>query len=47
VPDFENSCYTDEEALKSKVFWVLAVLIMFCSLGNFYMTANYKNYVKA
>ena len=46
MPDFENSCYTDTEAIKSSVFWMLVMLIIGSSLGNFYLVMNYKNAVK-
>lgn len=46
VPDFENSCYSDEEGLKSHVFWVLVLLIVGGTFGNYYLTANFKNYAK-
>lgn len=39
---FEFSCYNEEEALGSGVFWKIIGLIVLCSEGNFFMAMNYS-----
>ena len=39
---FEFSCYNEEEALSSGVFWKIIGLIILCSEGNFFMAMNYS-----
>ena len=45
IKDFEYACHSHEEALGSKVFWIIAIVIILSSVGNFYIFSNYKKLV--
>lgn len=41
--NFEFICMDENEALKSPIFWKIALIVVLSSAGNFFMTMNYKN----
>jgi len=42
-----NFCKTELEAFKSRVFWVIGIIIFLCSCGNYYIIMNFKSLLAA
>lgn len=41
--DFEHSCASEREALGSRIFWVLLVVIVLTTSGLYFLNSNFKN----